>query len=142
MLTMINKKMNENKEEIRKLKITEKITTAETTNIDQTKINNPLQHNFKKWKCGLCNEQRPARKHQLTQSNKLCGRNYENFIQLQSKIQDTNGLQFDPAGNVINLISKTFNRDVFKLSNKNLNFVLMQKYFKKKKLYNEINGFY
>ena len=89
------------------------------------------------------NEQRLARKHLLIQSNKLRGRNHENFIQLRRTIEDTIGLQFDPAGNIINLSTKTFNRVVFKLLNKNLNFVLTQKYFNKKKnFFNEINGFY
>ena len=50
--------------------------------------------------------------------------------------------QFDPVGNLINLSTKTFNRDVFKLLNKNLNFVPMQKYFNKTKFFNEINVFY
>ena len=36
--------------------------------------------------------QRPARKHRLTQSNKLRGRNHENFIQLRRTIEDTIGL--------------------------------------------------
>ena len=44
-LTMINnKKINELEEEIKMLKVTQKIAT-ETTNIDQTKIKNPTQQN-------------------------------------------------------------------------------------------------
>ena len=42
-------KINEPEEEIRKLKTTQNITT-ETTNIDQTKMNNPPQQNLKKRK--------------------------------------------------------------------------------------------
>ena len=82
---------------------------------------------FKKRKCGLCNEQRSTRKYWLTQSIKILGRNHKNFIQLRRTIEGIIGFQFDPAGNVINLSAKTFNRDVFKLLNKNLNFVSMQK---------------
>ena len=63
-------------------------------------------------------------------------------MQLQRTIEDTTGLQFDPEGNAINLSTKSFNRDVFKLLNKNLNFVPMQKYFNKTKFFNGINSFY
>ena len=38
--------------------------------------------------------------------------------------------------------TKTFNRDVFKLLNKNLNFAPMQKYFRKMNCFRKINGFY
>ena len=102
--------------------------------IYQTKIDNPPQKNSKSGNAASIGlEQRLARKHLLIQSNKLRGRNHENFIQLRRTIEDTIGLQFDPAGNIINLSTKTFNRVVFKLLNKNLNFVLTQKYFNKKK---------
>ena len=87
-------------------------------------------------------EARLTQKHRLTRSNKLRGRNHENFIQLRRIIEDTIGFQFDPVGNAINLSTKTFNRDVLKLLNKNLNLVPMQKYFNKKKFYNEISSFY
>ena len=50
------------------------------------------QTEFKKRKCRLCNEQRPARKHRLTQSNQLCGRNHGNFFRLRRTIEDTIGL--------------------------------------------------
>ena len=56
--------------------------------------------------------------------------------------EDAFELQFDPAGNAINLSAKTFNRDVFKLLYKNLNFVPMQNYFNKTKFFNKINDFY
>ena len=56
--------------------------------------------------------------------------------------EDVIGLQFDTADNGINLSTKNFNRGVFKLLNKNLNFEAMQKYFIKNKFYNKINGFY
>ena len=35
--------------------------------------------------------------------------------------------QLDPAGHVINLSNKSFTKDVYKLLNKNLNFVRTQK---------------
>ena len=41
----------------------------------------------------------------------------------------------------VELSTKTFNKNVFNFLNKNLNFVPMQKYFNKKKFYNETNGF-
>ena len=85
---------------------------------------------------------KPEKKHQFTQSNKLLGRNHENFIQLRRTTEDTIRLQFYPAGNVIILSTKTSNIDVFKPLNKNLNFVPTQKYFNKTKFFNEINGFY
>ena len=56
--------------------------------------------------------------------------------------QDAIGLQFGSTVNVINLSTKTFDRDVFKLLSKNLNFVPKQKYFNKTKVFNEMNGFY
>ena len=57
-------------------------------------------------------------------------------------MKSLSNLQFDSAEKVIKLSTKTFSRDVFKLLNKNLNFVPMQKYFNKKKFFNEINAFY
>ena len=66
------------------------------------------------------------RKHRLTPSNTLPGRNHENFIQLRRTIEDAIGHQFDPTGNAINLSTKTFNRDVYKLLNEDLNFAPMQ----------------
>ena len=86
---------------------------------------------FKKENCGFCNKQRPARKYRISQSNKLRERNYENFIQLRITIENILVLQFDPEGDVMNLSTKAFNRDVFKLLNKKLNFVAMKKYFSK-----------
>ena len=59
----------------------------------------------------------------LPQIDKLHRGYQENFIQLWRSIEDTSELQFDPVGNVINLSTKTFNRDVFKLLNKSSNFV-------------------
>ena len=97
---------------------------------------------FKKQKCSICNDYRLVRKHRLTQSNKLHGRNHENFIQLWKTDEDAIGFQFNPAVNVINLSTKTFNRDVFKLLNKNSHFLPMQKYFSKTNFFNGINGFY
>ena len=41
----------------------------------------------------------------------------------------------------VELSTKTFNKNVFNFLSKNLNFVPMQKYFNKKKFYNETNGF-
>ena len=55
-------------------------------------------------------------------------------------MKDTVGFQLDPARNLINLITKTFNRNIF--LNKNLNFVPMQKYFNKMNFFNKIYGFY
>ena len=72
-------------------------------------------------------KQRPARKERLTQSKRLRGRKHENFIQLWRTTEDATRLQFDPAGNVINLRTKKFSRSVFKLLSKNLSFVPMQK---------------
>ena len=133
-------KINELQEEIRKLKTTQNITTK-TANIDQTKINNPPQQNCKHWNVASAKgqqegkeaskkrgqKQRPARKERLTQSKRLRGRKHENFIQLWRTTEDATRLQFDPAGNVINLRTKKFSRSVFKLLSKNLSFVPMQK---------------
>ena len=80
----------------------------------------------------------PARKHRLTQSHKLCGRNHENFKQLRRTTKDTIGLQFDPVGDVTNLSTKT----LLKLLHKNPNLAPTQKYFNKNKPFNERNGFY
>ena len=49
------------------------------------------------------------------------------MIKLQKSLEDTNRFQSDPAGQVINLSTKRFCKDTFKLSNKNLNFVPTQK---------------
>ena len=52
------------------------------------------------------------------------------------------GLQSDPVGNVINLSNKHFTKDVYKILNKNLNFVSTIKDFNKKLLDEKINDFY
>ena len=52
------------------------------------------------------------------------------------------GLQSDPVGNVINLSNKHFTKDVYKILNKNLNFVSTIKDFNKKLLDGKVNDFY
>ena len=52
------------------------------------------------------------------------------------------GLQSDPAGHIKNLSNKSFTKGVYKLLNKNLNFVPTQKSFNKKLFDKEINDFY
>ena len=52
------------------------------------------------------------------------------------------GLQSDPVGNVINLSNKHFTKDVYKILNKNLNFVSTIKDFNKKLLDEKVNDFY
>ena len=66
-------------------------------------------------------QQRPRRRYQLTQSNKLHRKNHENIGQ-QLKIQLDFNLTQQRKCNYF----KHFNRDLFKLLSKNLNFVPMQ----------------
>ena len=49
--------------------------------------------------------------------------NHENFVKLRTTIDNTTGLQSDPAGaeQVINSSKKRFAKETFKLLNKNLN---------------------
>ena len=82
------------------------------------------------------------KKHRLTQSNKLYGRNHENFVQIRRTIEEIIGIQFDTTKNVINLNTKSFNKDVLNFYTKISNFLPMQKYFNKTNFFNEINGFY
>ena len=48
----------------------------------------------------------------------------------------------DGAGNVINLSTKAFDRDTFKLLNKNFILCTNTKVFQQNEFFNKINGFY
>ena len=50
----------------------------------------------------------PRRKHRTDQRHKLHRTNHYNFIKLRKGIEDTIRFQSDPAGQVINLKTKTF----------------------------------
>ena len=61
------------------------------------------------------------------QRHKLHRANHGNFIKLGKTLENTIRFQSDPAGQVINLSTKRFCKDTFKLLNENLNFVPTQK---------------
>ena len=76
---------------------------------------------------GLCVSRGPRRKHRTDQRHKRHRQNHDNYIKLRKTLEDTIRFQSDPAGQVINLITKKFCKDTFKLLNKNLNFVPTRK---------------
>ena len=76
---------------------------------------------------GLCVSRGPRRKHGTDQRHKIHQTNHDNFIKLRKTLKDTIRFQSDSAGHVINLSTKRFCKDTFKLLNKNLNFVPTQK---------------
>ena len=53
----------------------------------------------------------------------VCVTNYDNFTKIRRTTENSTGLQFDPPGNVINLNSGYFTKDVYKLLSKILDFV-------------------
>ena len=69
-------------------------------------------------------------------------RNNENIINLQRKIKETLKYRSDPIGNVINLTSFLFSKNVYKLLNKNLNFIPTPKLYNKKELKNDLDVFF
>ena len=97
---------------------------------------------FKKRVPGLCDSPGPRRKHRTDQRHKLHRTNHDNFIKFRKTLEDTIRFQSDPAGQVINLITKRFCRDTFKLLNKNLNFVPMQKTINKDTIRKQFEGFF
>ena len=102
----------------------------------------PMTDNIRKYKHGLREKQRPARKHRLNCANKLRRRNYNNITKIRRMIEKPNGLQSDPADSVINFSNKHFTKNVYKLLNKNLDFVPTIKKFNEKLLDEEIDNFY
>ena len=57
-------------------------------------------------------------------------------------IEKPNGLQSDPADSVINFSNKHFTKNVYRLLNKNLDFVPTIKKFNEQLLDEEIDNFY
>ena len=62
-------------------------------------------------------------------------------MKLQKTLEDTIRLKFDPAEQVINLSTKRFCKDTFKLLNKNLNFVPTQKTINKDTIKKQFEDF-
>ena len=63
-------------------------------------------------------------------------------INLQRKIKETLKYRSDPIGNVINLTSFSFSKNVYKLLNKNLSFIPTPKIYNKKELKNDLDVFF
>ena len=57
-------------------------------------------------------------------------------------LENTNRFQSDPAGQIINLSTKRFCKNTFKLLNKNLNFVLTQKTINKDTIKKQFEDFF
>ena len=74
-----------------------------------------------------CVSWEPRRKYRTDQRHKLHQTNHDNFIKLRKTLEDTIRFQSDPTGQVINLSTKRFYKDTYKLLNKNLNFVPKRK---------------
>ena len=112
------------------------------------KVNNkdtrttPMASISKKRNSGLCDNKRPARKHWLDYINQLRRSNYSNIIKIWRTIESSDGLQSDPAGNLIKLRNKHFTKNLYIPLNKNLQFVPTVKTFSEKLLDEEINDFY
>ena len=102
------------KKEIKPLKQTEQSSR-------RRKRNKNIQRmcKFKKRVPGVCVSWGPRRKHRTDQRHKLHRTNHGNFIKLRKTLEDTIRYQSDPAGQVINLSTKRFCKDTFKLLNKN-----------------------
>ena len=97
---------------------------------------------FKKRFPSLCVSREPRRKHRTGQRHKLHRTNHDNFIKLRKTFADTIRFQSDPAGQVINLSTKRFCKDTFKLLNKNLNFVPTQKTTNKDTINKQLEDFF
>ena len=106
--------------------------------------NKNIQHTckFKRRVPGLCVSRGPRRKHRTDQRHKLHRQNHDNYIKLRKTLEDTIRFQSDPAGQVINLITKKFCKDTFKLLNKNLNFVPTQKTINKDTIKKQFEDFF
>lgn len=63
-------------------------------------------------------------------------------MKIWETIENSTGLQFDPTGNVINLSNKRFTKNVYKVLNKNLNFVPTIKKLNKNLLVKGMRDFY
>ena len=125
-------KINKLQEEINKPTKTE--TADQTANLSEAIL--------KKRKPGFSDKQKPAIKHQLNCSNHLRQINYDNIIEIRRTIENSTGIQCDPASNIINLSNKNLTKDGYKLLNKNFNSVLTIKKVFKKLSDEEMNDFY
>ena len=96
---------------------------------------------FKKRVPGLCVSWGPRRKYRTDQPHKLHRTNHDIFIKLRKTLEDTIRFQSDPAGQVINLSTKRFCKDTFKLL-KNLNFVPTQKPINKDTINKQFEDFF
>ena len=67
----------------------------------------------------------------LFHSNQVRRKNHANFNKLRRTIEDSIGLQSDPAGHVKKLSNKSFTKDVHKLLNKLKKLLKTHKNFKK-----------
>ena len=88
------------------------------------------------------NELITRRKHRTDQRHKLNLTNHDNFIKLRKTLEDTIRFQSDPAGQVINLSTKIFCKDTFKLLKNNLNFVPTQKTINKDTINKQFEDFF
>ena len=80
----------------------------------------------------------PTRKHGPIHGDQLRWTNYADFIKLRGTVEDSIGLQSNLVAHVINLSKKSFTKDVYKLLNKNLNFVPTKKKMAKKHSINNL----
>ena len=67
---------------------------------------------------------------------------HENFVKLERTIENTTGLQFDPAGQIINSNKKQFTKETFKHLNINFNFVPTQTNFNNTTINKELKDIY
>ena len=113
--------MNELQQEINKLKyLHEKPmehTIPNTTETSSSKSKDASKKKKKKNEYGVCIKQRPTKKHQPFPSNQLRRTNHANFKKLWRTVEDSVGLQSDPAGHVTNLSKKSFTKDEYNLLN-------------------------
>ena len=82
------------------------------------------------------------KKHRNDQRHKLHRTSHDNFIKLQKMLEDTFRFQSDAAGQVVNLSTKRFCKETFKILNKNLNFVPTQKTINKNTINKQLEDFF
>ena len=123
------KEITKLKEEIKTLKLSNRQKTATKNSFSSKQNTDSKNVNMSSTTSGDENEILHARHH-------------DHFIKLQRAIKNTIRLQFDPAGQIINLTQKKYSRGIYKLFSKNLNFVPTQNKINKKELHDQLEEFY
>ena len=117
---------------------------SEKQNTNFETVSNQQHHRRQSKKCadGLHTWRPGNKQHRNNKRTNLYPANNGNAIGIQQAIKSKIRYKSDPSGHVINLSKHSFSLNIFKLLNKNLNFVPTPKNYNKKQLDNDAENFF